>query len=834
MAIGLKKIVRALTAGSLLFGGALTASVLVDTLPTSAVTVVQTIPVGTIPDAVSSDGTHVWVAIEGANTVTELTATPPAAPSITSSSSDVITEGLPDSFTVTTTGSPTPAITETGALPSGVTFVDNGDETATLSGTPGPGTGGTYPITLTASNGVPPDATQSFVLAVDEAPAISSANNATFTVGAAGNFSFTTSTGFPTPSWSESGALPSGVTFTDTGNGTAVLTGTPTSGTVGTYSIIVSASNGVTPNAVQNFTLMVATPSITSVTPSQLAQGAKASTVVIQETGSVSPVVVTISGGGVTPSLVSVTPTAVTISAKVSATALIGARNVTVAAANGSATCTGCLTITPAPTLISANPSQMAVGASGSVTFTGSGLQTGATVKIHGPSTKVTAVSSSIVATGATLTATISAPKETLAGAYTVTVTNADRSTATCTGCLAVIAAPTLASMSPASAAPGTTTPVTLTGTGFAGATLEGPTGVTFTNVTVVNPNTITATMNVSSSAPTGSKLPVTVTNNAAAGYGQVRSDVLSVTSPGINTSPEILYMTDQYTATNCAGVQSGDLHYVVISPTTPGPHPIVFGMHGSGFKGTAGCNGKLPLYRDFDKDLIPWVQAGYVAVNIEYHGYDNGLYGDLTYPGPGQWGTIADGTVELNVKPAVEYFLSHDPGQYGADPLSGMVAFGGSSGAHDAYMLGITGVPGYQFSAVVGWSGLPDSADAGTRVLTDFDTYMRTTDGSDVAWFADPLHRLSSSSPPQYIANGLNEFIDPQNALVYQQACVNLLGAGNCWLRIPNTSGHATAYADYPFTGIAPEYTQPAATVGQTVEEDSIAFASRYVDLTG
>ena len=46
--------------------------------------------------------------------------------------------GTPGSFTVTTTGFPTSSLSESGALPSGVTFVDNGDGTATLAGTPTP------------------------------------------------------------------------------------------------------------------------------------------------------------------------------------------------------------------------------------------------------------------------------------------------------------------------------------------------------------------------------------------------------------------------------------------------------------------------------------------------------------------------------------------------------------------------------------------------------------------------------------------------------------------------------------------------------------------------
>src|SRR5664279_1834825 len=47
-----------------------------------------------------------------------------------------------------------------------------------------------------------------------QAPAITSANATTFTIGTLGSFTVT-ATGLPTPAISESGALPVGVTFTD-------------------------------------------------------------------------------------------------------------------------------------------------------------------------------------------------------------------------------------------------------------------------------------------------------------------------------------------------------------------------------------------------------------------------------------------------------------------------------------------------------------------------------------------------------------------------------------------------------------------------------------------
>ena len=186
------------------------------------------------------------------------------APSVTSADHTTFTAGSAGSFTVTTSGSPTPSISETGALPSGVTLTDNGDGTATLAGTPAAGTGGTYPIGIDASNGISPDGTQAFTLTVDGAPSITSGDSATFSEGDPGS-STITSTGFPTASLSESGALPSGVSFTDNGDGTATLSGTPAANTRGDYPITITATNGISPDASQGFTLSVnAAPAITS------------------------------------------------------------------------------------------------------------------------------------------------------------------------------------------------------------------------------------------------------------------------------------------------------------------------------------------------------------------------------------------------------------------------------------------------------------------------------------------------------------------------------------------------------------------------------------------
>ena len=92
------------------------------------------------------------------------------APTITSASSTIFTVGAAGSFTVTTTGTPTPSLSESGTLPTGLMFTDNGNGSAMLSGTPASGSGGTYPLTLTATNGVGTPTSQPFTLTVASRP----------------------------------------------------------------------------------------------------------------------------------------------------------------------------------------------------------------------------------------------------------------------------------------------------------------------------------------------------------------------------------------------------------------------------------------------------------------------------------------------------------------------------------------------------------------------------------------------------------------------------------------------------------------------------------------
>ena len=228
-------------------------------------------------------------------------------PTITSVNNATFKVGTNGSFTVTATGFPVPTFSETGALPGGVTL---DPMTGVLSGNPAAGSGGVYNLTMTATNGVPPDSNQSFTLTVNEAPTITSASNTTFQTGVAGSFTVTTGHHFPVAETiSKTGALPGGVMFVDNTDGTATLSGTPDPGTGGTYPITITAANGITPDATQSFTLTVnQPPAITSANSTtftvgtngnfQLTASGFPSTFTFSNTGNALPGGVTLSASG--------------------------------------------------------------------------------------------------------------------------------------------------------------------------------------------------------------------------------------------------------------------------------------------------------------------------------------------------------------------------------------------------------------------------------------------------------------------------------------------------------------------------------------------------------
>src|SRR5664280_499629 len=428
------------------------------------VSVPITVPPGTTVGGTAFGSTYsgelsTWTSLSAGTT----TLTENVAPTITSANTATSIVGAPFSATVTTTGYPAPAITETGALPKGITFTDNGNGTATLAGTAASGSGGLYPITIMATS-TSGTATQVFTLTNAEAPTITSASTTSFSTGVAGTYTVTT-TGYPAPSLTESGTLPAGLTFTDNGNGTATVAGTPATGTAGSYPVTISATNisGSTAKLALAVTVTAsAAPVITSGATAYFTLNSGGA-FAVSTTGAPAPAITEVGAlpAGLTftdlgngSALLSGTPTAT------------GTTTLTVTAANGltpNATQTLTVIVGQGPAITSAASATATVGTAFTFTVTTTGYpapslgESGAlpsgltfvnngngTATISGTPTTASASTLSLTATnatgtvtqtyGLTVTAAPVAPKFTSAGSATGVVGTAFSFTVTTTG----------------------------------------------------------------------------------------------------------------------------------------------------------------------------------------------------------------------------------------------------------------------------------------------------------------------------------------------------------------------------------------------------------------
>jgi Fibronectin type III domain len=228
-------------------GGTIITQTVSDPSATSAVIggLANGIAYGITVAAINGVGTGPAAAFSG-NPVTPT----PSAPLVTSSNSLAVGVGQDLSFKVTAAGTPKPAITASG-LPGWASFTPAAKGgSGTVSGSPPPGSGGVYPITFGASNGVGFAVTQNATLSVLE---FTSATLATFPLNQSDSFTVTTSLSSPSVTLSLSGSLPPDVSFNVGSNGTATLTGVP-AGKAKNYSITLKATFG-TATTTQKFNL---------------------------------------------------------------------------------------------------------------------------------------------------------------------------------------------------------------------------------------------------------------------------------------------------------------------------------------------------------------------------------------------------------------------------------------------------------------------------------------------------------------------------------------------------------------------------------------------------
>lgn len=151
--------------------------------------------------------------------------------------------GTAGSTDFTSDGFPQASLTVVGGLPSGVSFVDNGNGTATLSGTAAVSAVGTYQLTVRASNGVDPTATLAVTLVIAPPLSIDTTTLPAASIGTPYGASIVASGGQPAYTFSlAGGSLPAGLSLAP--NGT--VTGTPT-GPTGTSTFTVRVTDSANP-----------------------------------------------------------------------------------------------------------------------------------------------------------------------------------------------------------------------------------------------------------------------------------------------------------------------------------------------------------------------------------------------------------------------------------------------------------------------------------------------------------------------------------------------------------------------------------------------------------
>ncbi len=194
------------------------------------------------------------------NEATVTIAVSSTAPSFTSTAPVTATQGAAYTYNITAedpTSGDTLTITAP-TKPAWLTLTDNGDGTATLTGTPANGDVGANSVVLRVTDSTGQSVDQSFTITVgnsNDAPSFSSAPVTTATEGQSYSYAVTatdpdsgdtlTITAPTKPAW---------LTLTDNGDGTATLSGTPDNGN--DADVVLRVSDG-TASADQNFTISV-------------------------------------------------------------------------------------------------------------------------------------------------------------------------------------------------------------------------------------------------------------------------------------------------------------------------------------------------------------------------------------------------------------------------------------------------------------------------------------------------------------------------------------------------------------------------------------------------
>ncbi|RKX19402.1 MAG: hypothetical protein DRP35_07760, partial [Candidatus Zixiibacteriota bacterium] len=183
-------------------------------------------------------------------------------PSLNSIGAQNTTENIQLTFGVSASdGDLTVPTLITSALPSGATFIDNGNGTGTFDWTPDYLQSGSYDVTFYANDIVTADidseiVTITVIEAGNQLPILTSIGVQSTTENINLNFDITASDIESTPTFTTS-VLPTGASFTDNGNGTGTFDWTPDYLQSGTYDITFTATDDSTATDIEVVTITV-------------------------------------------------------------------------------------------------------------------------------------------------------------------------------------------------------------------------------------------------------------------------------------------------------------------------------------------------------------------------------------------------------------------------------------------------------------------------------------------------------------------------------------------------------------------------------------------------
>ena len=280
--------------------------------------------------------------------------------------------------------------------------------------------------------------------------------------------------------------------------------------------------------------------------------------------------------------------------------------------------------------------------------------------------------------------------------------------------------------------------------------------------------------------------------------------------------SPAVVTPTTEVFGTASDGTT---LHWVVYTPTTPGPWPAVLVIHGGGF--ISGSPNSSPLSITCAQEMAA---AGYIAFSVEYR---------LAPPGalPGQTsdGRFPDQSddVKLAIRTA-----RNDPrcnGQVGA--------VGGSGGGYQTAFCAATGTVGDdRLDVGVSLSGAYDLSDFSpnpniasftTKVTNYVDapaTDTASLRAASPAWLADsaiaPLllvHTIKDPMPYSQLGDMI-EHLDALGVTNYQ--VLTLVGSEHSFANWPAAKEEAMVFLANGFAGVPPPPPLPPPPPGSTTQQ--------------